>query len=51
MAAFLNLSDYGARFLFGNFADPSYYGVDGGWKGFGFLFAFSISAFLAIYLS
>ncbi len=39
---FLNLSDYGARFLFGNLADPAYYGADGGWKGFGFLFAFKV---------
>lgn len=42
VANFLNLSDYGARFLFGNFADPAYYGADGGWKGFGFLFAFKV---------
>ena len=39
VSAFLNLSDYGARFLFGNLADPAYYGAEGGWKGFGFLFA------------
>jgi len=39
---FLNLSDYGARFLFGNLADPSFYGAEGGWKGFGFLFAFKV---------
>jgi len=39
---FLNLSDYGARFLFGNLADPAYYGPDAGWKGFGFLFAFKV---------
>ncbi|MCP4200783.1 MAG: NupC/NupG family nucleoside CNT transporter [bacterium] len=42
VAGFLNLSDYGARFLFGNLADPAYYGVDGGWKGFGFLFGFKV---------
>ena len=39
---FLNLSDYGARFLFGNLADPAYYGPEAGWKGFGFLFAFKV---------
>ncbi|MFQ5524621.1 MAG: NupC/NupG family nucleoside CNT transporter [Thermoanaerobaculia bacterium] len=39
---FLNLSDYGARFLFGNLANPAFYGADGGWKGFGFLFAFKV---------
>ncbi len=44
VAAFLNLSDYGARFLFGNLADPQYYfpGEQGGWPGFGFLFAFKV---------
>ena len=44
VAAFLNLSDYGARFLFGNLADPQYFfpGPDGGWPGFGFLFAFKV---------
>lgn len=44
VAAFLNLSDYGASFLFGNLADPRYYfpGPDGGWPGFGFLFAFKV---------
>ncbi len=41
---FLNLSDYGASFLFGNLADPQYFfpGEDGGWPGFGFLFAFKV---------
>ncbi len=34
VANFLNLSDYGARFLFGNLADPE--------KGIGFLFAFKV---------
>ncbi len=44
VAAFLNLSDYGAQFLFGNLADPQFYfpGQDGGWPGFGFLFAFKV---------
>ena len=44
VADFLNLSDYGARFLFGNLADPQYFfpGPDGGWPGFGFLFAFKV---------
>ncbi len=43
VAGFLNLSDYGARFLFGNFADPQHYfpGSDT-WPGFGFLFAFKV---------
>ncbi|MDX1739728.1 MAG: nucleoside transporter C-terminal domain-containing protein [Rhodothermales bacterium] len=44
VADFLNLSDYGAAFLFGNLADPQYFfpGPDGGWPGFGFLFAFKV---------
>lgn len=44
VANFLNLSDYGAQFLFGNLADPQYFfpGPDGGWPGFGFLFAFKV---------
>jgi CNT family concentrative nucleoside transporter len=44
VADFLNLSDYGAKFLFGNLADPQYFfpGPDGGWPGFGFLFAFKV---------
>jgi CNT family concentrative nucleoside transporter len=44
VADFLNLSDYGAQFLFGNLADPAYYfpGPDGGWPGFGYLFAFKV---------
>lgn len=44
VAAFLNLSDYGARFLFGNLADPSYFfpGADAAWPGFGFQFAFKV---------
>jgi CNT family concentrative nucleoside transporter len=43
-ANFLNLSDYGARFLFGNLADSQYFfpGPEGGWPGFGFLFAFKV---------
>lgn len=42
VAAFLSLSDYGSRFLFGNLADGQYYfpGPDAGWPGFGFQFAF-----------
>ncbi|MEL7448861.1 MAG: nucleoside transporter C-terminal domain-containing protein [Pseudomonadota bacterium] len=41
---FLTVSDYGARFLFGNFADPEHYFVADGspWPGFGFLFAFKV---------
>jgi len=44
VAAFLNLSDYGAKFLFGNLSDPQYFfpGPDGGWPGFGFQFAFKV---------
>jgi len=44
VAAFLNLSDYGARFLFGNLADPQHYfpAADSMWPGFGFLFAFKV---------
>jgi CNT family concentrative nucleoside transporter len=44
VAAFLNLSDYGARFLFGNLADPTYFFPDEGgpWPGFGFQFAFKV---------
>jgi concentrative nucleoside transporter, CNT family len=44
VASFLNLSDYGARFLFGNLADPQYFTVSEGsaWPGFGFLFAFKV---------
>ena len=35
VANFLNLSDYGARFLFGNLADPAYFFPDAGsWPGF-----------------
>ncbi|MEJ2084705.1 MAG: nucleoside transporter C-terminal domain-containing protein [Acidobacteriota bacterium] len=41
---FLSLSDYGAKFLFGNLADTRYFfpGAEGGWPGFGFLFAFVV---------
>jgi len=44
VAAFLNLSDYGARFLFGNLADPQYFfpGGAASWPGFGFQFAFKV---------
>jgi len=43
IANFLNLSDYGAKFLFGNLADSDYFWPDaGGWKGFGFQFAFKV---------
>jgi CNT family concentrative nucleoside transporter len=43
-ANFLNLSDYGARFLFGNLADSQYFfpGPEGGWPGFGMQFAFKV---------
>jgi len=44
VAAFLSLSDYGARFLFGNLADPQYFfpGGASAWPGFGFQFAFKV---------
>jgi CNT family concentrative nucleoside transporter len=43
-AAFLALSDYGARFLFGNLAQGEFFFVDDGsaWPGFGFQFAFKV---------
>jgi len=43
-ADFLALSDYGARFLFGNLADGQHYfvGADSAWPGFGFQFAFKV---------
>jgi len=44
VASFLNLADYGARFLFGNLAIADYFfpGPDAGWPGFGFQFAFKV---------
>jgi CNT family concentrative nucleoside transporter len=44
VAAFLSLSDYGAKFLFGNLSDNAYFfpGPDAGWPGFGFQFAFKV---------
>jgi CNT family concentrative nucleoside transporter len=44
VASFLALSDHGARFLFGNLADPSFYfpGDGAAWPGFGFQFAFKV---------
>jgi CNT family concentrative nucleoside transporter len=44
VSAFLNLSDYGARFLFGNLANPDHFFPGDGslWPGFGFLFAFKV---------
>ena len=41
---FLSLASFGAKFLFANLADPQYNfpGGEGGWPGFGFLFAFQI---------
>ncbi|MEM7283700.1 MAG: nucleoside transporter C-terminal domain-containing protein, partial [Pseudomonadota bacterium] len=41
---FLGLAAYGAKFLFANLANPEYNfpGPEGGWPGFGFLFAFHI---------
>ncbi len=44
VANFLALSDYGARFLFGNLADGRYFfvGSESAWPGFGFQFAFKV---------
>jgi CNT family concentrative nucleoside transporter len=44
VAAFLALSDYGARFLFGNLADSQHFfpGGAASWPGFGFQFAFKV---------
>ena len=44
VASFLNLSDFGAQFLFANLADGSYFfpGPNAGWPGFGFQFAFKV---------
>jgi CNT family concentrative nucleoside transporter len=44
VTAFLGLSDYGARFLFGNLADREYFfpGGAASWPGFGFQFAFKV---------
>lgn len=44
VAYFLSLSDYGARFLFGNLADSQYFfpGATSSWPGFGFQFAFKV---------
>ena len=49
VANFLNLSDFGAKFLFGHLADSTYFFPgspefpnSGTWPGFGFLFAFKV---------
>jgi len=44
VANFLELSDFGARFLFGNLADRQYFfpGGAANWPGFGFQFAFKV---------
>jgi len=49
VAKFLNLSDFGAKFLFAHLADESFYGPwsknfpnTGTWPGFGFQFAFKV---------
>ena len=46
---FLDLSDYGSEFLFGNLAKEDFFGPwkeifpnNGTWPGFGFLFAFKV---------
>jgi CNT family concentrative nucleoside transporter len=44
VTAFLGLSDFGAKFLFGNLADRQYFfpGGAASWPGFGFQFAFKV---------
>jgi len=44
IASFLELSDYGAKFLFANLADTKYFftGSHSTWPGFGFQFAFKV---------
>ena len=43
VSIFLDLADYGSRFLFGNLADPAYYFPESSvWPGFGYLFAFKL---------
>jgi CNT family concentrative nucleoside transporter len=43
VAAFLQLADYGSKFLFGNLADSTHYFPDSPtWPGFGYLFAFKL---------
>ncbi|MCP3957775.1 MAG: NupC/NupG family nucleoside CNT transporter [bacterium] len=56
VTGFLDLAGYGARFLFGNLANPSHFGAaDGaGWPGFGFQFAFyllPVIIFFAAFMS
>ncbi len=57
VSVFLSLSDFGAKFLFGNLVDSKFFFVskDSVWPGFGFQFAFKIlptiiffSAFISI---
>ncbi|MEM7584342.1 MAG: nucleoside transporter C-terminal domain-containing protein [Acidobacteriota bacterium] len=52
---FLNLASYGARFLFGNLADPDhFYPTAASWPGFGFQFAFyllPVIIFFAAFMS
>lgn len=43
VAAFLQLADYGSKFLFGNLADSAHYFPNSPtWPGFGYLFAFKL---------
>jgi len=44
VTAFLSLSDYGSKFVFGNLADSRYFFPDteSGWPGFGFQIAFKV---------
>ncbi len=44
VSAFLQLSDYGAKFLFANLSESEYFftGSDSTWPGFGFQFAFKV---------
>ena len=43
IAYFLSLSDYGAKFMFGNIVNSDYFFTDGStWPGFGFQFGFKV---------
>lgn len=53
IAHVLTLSDYGARFLFGNLADSQFFFVDesAGWPGLGFQFAFVLLPVIVFFAS
>ncbi len=49
---FLSLSDYGARFLFGNLAEKQYFFPESDtWPGFGFQFGFSVLPVIIFFAS